>query len=425
MKNFIFIFLTLILVSGCTQQQKTEEWIRDLSPISPEEVGISSERLNRVDVLVNQYIEDGKFPGAVVQISRRGKTVYSKSYGLSNAEDNLPMNVDNIFRIASQTKAITTVALMTLYERGEFLLDDPVHLYIPEFKDPTILVSLDRETGEMVTEPAKGQITIRHLLSHTSGIGYGFINPDLKYIYDKNGVIDGLSLSSETLDNVIPKLGQLPVLFEPGSGWEYGMNTDVAGYLVEVISGQTLSDYFEEHIFQPLGMEDTYFYLPDSKSSRLVPVYESTEDGFELPEGNDTNYPVEGSKTFYSGGGGLSSTAKDYSIFMEMLMNDGIFNGAQVLGKKTIELMVTNQIGDLRIWDGAPFGLGFRLTSSEQIHESPSSLGNYAWGGIFNTRYWLDPKEDLTVAIMLQMLPFAHPEFHQKMQVLVYQSLVE
>ncbi len=418
-------FISLILISGCTQQQKTEEWTRDLSPISPEEVGISSERLNRIDVLVNQYIDDGKFPGAVVQISRKGKTVYSKSYGSSDIEGNLPMNIDNIFRIASQTKAITTVALMTLYEHGKFLLDDPVHLYIPEFEDPTILVSLDRETGKMVTEPAKGQITIRHLLTHTSGIGYGFINPDLKYIYDKNGVIDGLKPTNETLDRVIPKLGEQPVLFEPGERWEYGLNTDVAGYLVEVLSGQSLADYFEEHIFQPLGMEDTYFYLPDDKSTRLVPVYSSTEEGFDLPEGNETNYPIEGSKTYFSGGGGLSSTAKDYSIFMEMLLNDGKFNGAQVIGKKTIELMITNQIGDLSIWDGSSFGLGFRLTGKEQVHESPSSIGNYEWGGIFNTRYWLDPKEDLTVAVMLQMLPFEHPEFHQKMQVLVYQSLVE
>ena len=421
--SFLVCILCTLLI-GCNPS-KNETWNRDLALVVPESVGISSDRLNRIDDVINQYISENKFPGAVVQINRKGKTVFNKAYGLRDAEQNLLMNPNNIFRIASQTKAITTVALLTLYEEGKFLLDDPLHNYIPEFKDPNILVSLDKGSGEIVTKPAESQITIRQILTHTSGIGYGFLSPDLQYIYEKNGVIDGLTLNDETLGNVIPRLAQQPILFEPGSQWSYGLNTDVAGYLVEVLSGQSLSDYFDEHIFRPLGMEDTYFYLPEEKADRLVPVYQSAEEGFILTEGNGNNYPIEGSQSYYSGGGGLSSTVKDYSIFMEMLMNDGYSNGSQILGKKTIELMITNQIGDLKIWGGAPFGLGFRLTSEEQNHLAPGSVGIYAWGGIFNTKYWMDPKEDLSAVIMLQMYPFDHPEFHEKMQVLVYQALVD
>lgn len=399
---------------------------RDLDRVSPEAVGFSSERLTRIDDVIGEYISDKKIPGAVVRISRHGKTVYSKAYGMSDVENNIPMREDHIFRIASQTKAITSVALMMLYEQGKFLLDDPVSTYIPEFANTQILEDFNEETGEVTTRPAEKEITIRQLLNHTSGIAYGFMHPTLSKVYANAGVIDGLTTDPHTLSEIIPKLGQQPVLFEPGSRWLYGLNTDVVGYLVEVLSGQPLDEFFSQHIFQPLGMVDTYFYLPPEKHERLTSLYFTGENGFELseiPEGD--NYPIEGSMSYFSGGAGLVSTADDYSRFMEMLLNGGSFNGAQILGRKTIDLMTTNQTGELGTWRSNPFGLGFEIIEEDRTFVQSSSAGNFSWGGIFNTSYWMDKEEDLSATLMLQIYPFSHGEIHDKFKVLVYQALVD
>lgn len=425
MKYIPAFFIAFLFIACQPQSTNENQIIPDLSEAPPESVGMSSTRLERIDNVLNEYVDNHWIPGAVAVVTRKGKVVYKKSFGYKNVEQNQPMKTDDIFRIASQTKAITTVALMMLYEEGKFLLDDPVHQYIPEFEDPTVLVEIDLEIGKYETEPAKSQITIRQLLTHTSGIGYGFIHPKMNFFYEPAGIPDGFVVSDATLGDKIILLAKQPLLFEPGSDWAYGLNTDVAGYLVEVLSEMTLQEYFSEKIFKPLGMDDSHFYLPEDKLDRLVTIYESTEDGIKPSEEDSYNYPFEGGMSYFSGGAGISATAMDYTRFMQMLLNGGELNGKRLLGRKTIDLITTNQIGDLRIWGGAEFGLGFALVTDEQKHLTLNSVGNYAWGGYFSTTYWMDPEEELSATLMTQMAPTTHGEVHDKFHVLVYQAIID
>jgi CubicO group peptidase (beta-lactamase class C family) len=382
-----------------------------LKEAAPENAGMSAARLHNVDSLLLRYVNDGRLPGATALIARDGKIVYYKSYGMSDLETREPLERDDIYRIASMTKAVTSTAAMILYEEGKFSLDDPVSKYLPEFKNMKVLREYNRETGAMITEPAKSEITVRQLLNHTSGIDYGPISSseDMKLIFKKANILALASTENVALKENMQRLAALPLRHHPGEKWTYGMNTDVLGYLVETLSGMSLADFFRTRIFEPLGMKDTYFYLPDSKKNRLVPVYTETGNPKKLQklheqEGLDLDYPIKGAKKLYMGGAGLSSTAMDYAIFLQMFLNGGEYSGQRILSRKTVELMTTNQIGDLGMWDpNDKFSLAFSIVTKGNVWREPGSEGKFGWGGYFSTHYAADPKERLVMVLMKQM----------------------
>jgi CubicO group peptidase (beta-lactamase class C family) len=349
--------------------------------------------------------------------------VHNKAFGWKNIERKELMSTSDIFRIASQTKAIVSVGLMMLYEQGKFLLDDPVSMYIPSFKDVKVLDSLILKDSSYTTRPAKREITIRHLFTHTSGFTYE--NP----YYVKSGLPFYNSSNNGTIEDMVNKLVQLPVKHDPGSAFTYGLSTDVCGYLIEVISGLKLDVYLKKNIFDPLGMKDTYFYLPEDKAGRLVTVYEKASKSSPIQLTRYTQnqeFPVKGAKKYFSGGAGLCGTIEDYARFCQMLVNGGKFNNNQIIGRKTVDLMTRNQIGDLVInKEGDKFGLGFQLFMPRGANARfLSSTGAYRWGGMYCTDYVVDPEEDMICLFYTNVHPFAqHGEILEKFRTLVYQAL--
>ena len=399
-----------------------------LQPGDPAALHFSADRLRRIDKLVKQYIDSGWIKGADAFIARNGKVVYNKAFGVADAEKNVPMKTDAIFRIASQTKAITSVAVMMLYEEGKLLLDDPISKYIPSFAHPRVLAEFNPKDSSYTTIPAKREITIRDLLTHTSGIDYAQIGSDkMKAIYAKAGIQAGFVTDKIRLADAINKLGTLPLVHQPGERFTYGLNIDVLGYLVETLSGKSLAQFFKERIFEPLGMNDTYFYLPKSKFNRLAQVYVPDKHN-HLNKWNASTFPgvsadyplVDG--TYYSGGAGLSSTTRDYAIFLQMLLNNGVYNGHRVLARHTVEMMTMNQIGDLNLGRDK-FGLGFEITTRLGQARLGQTEGSFSWGGFFGTVYWADPKEHLVCLFFVQEWPFPHGELTDKFRVLVYSAL--
>jgi CubicO group peptidase (beta-lactamase class C family) len=386
------------------------------------ENGMSPERLQRIDNLINEHVTKGQIPGAVVFIARNGKIVYHKAYGYSDIENKISLKKDDIFRIASQTKAITSLAVMMLFEEGKFLLDDPLSRYIPEFKNPKVLSNLNWADTTHSTVPAKSELTIRQLLTHTSGIDYASIgSQEFKAIYAKAKIPSGIGSSAMVLADKMKVLGSLPLKHHPGEQYTYGLNTDVLGYLVEVLSGQSLDQFFKTRIFQPLGMNDTYFYLPKEKYNRLVYLYETKNGSLSKMissayDGSNPQYPILAG-TYYSGGAGLSSTTEDYAKFLQLFLNKGEYNGVRLLSRKTVELMLTNQTQPPIT---NQFGLGFGLETDKNDYQSIVSLGSFSWGGAFNTHYWADPKEKLVSMIFTNM--YASPVWNigDKFKVLVY-----
>lgn len=430
-KNLQFVFCIFILhffLIGCQVQKEQSDLSEESDTLQvgkPESVGMSSERLARIDHLLLEYIEEKKLPGATCLIARHGKVVYHKSFGYRDIELRDSLQVEDIYRIASMTKAVTTVAFMMLYEEGHFLLDDPISNYIPEFKNPVILQDLNEKDSTYVSSPSKKEITIRQLLNHTSGIGYGGVDKRLGMLYSKSGIIDGgIAKTGKTLEESVRDLAKMPLLHEPGEKFLYGLNTDVVGYLIEIISGQKLDKFFQDKIFAPIGMEDTYFSIPGEKKERFVTLYEDARD-FDLrrSENDQYNYVLETEVTYLSGGGGLVSTALDYGRFLQMLLNDGKYDGVQFLSRKTIDLMTSNQVGEL--WGDRFFGLGFGITTARNTADLPSSEGSYWWSGIYNTRFWVDPSEGLVAVFMTQMHPIQHYDIHDKFQILTYQAIAD
>jgi CubicO group peptidase (beta-lactamase class C family) len=379
--------------------------------------------LIRIDKMIQQGIDSGWIAGAVGFIARDGKIVYNKSFGVSDIEAKTPMHADDIFRIASQTKAITSVALMMLFEEGKFLLDDPISKYIPEFANPAVIDKYNESDTSFTPVKANREITIRDLLTHTSGIDYaGIGSSTMNAVYAKGGIFAGFGDEKFVLGDNIKKLAKLPLIHQPGESFTYGLNVDVLGYLIEVLSGETLDQYFHRHIFEPLGMNDTYFYLPSDKYKRLVKVITEDSNHHLVNARTDfINYPmVKGS--YYSGGAGLSSTIKDYAIFLQMMLNKGEYNGKRLLARRTVELMTTNQIGNLNVGKDK-FGLGFEITTAQGQAILGISEGSFSWGGYFGTTYWADPKEKIVALIFCQQSPLRHGEIQNKFKALVYQSL--
>ncbi|MFT3826036.1 MAG: serine hydrolase [Chitinophagaceae bacterium] len=398
---------------------------------SPEAAGFSTQRLTRIDKVINEYVDKGKINGAVALIVRNGKIAYYKSFGYDDIKAETPLKKDAIFRIASQTKAITSVAIMMLYEEGKFMLDDPISNYIPEFRKPRVLDQYNAKDTTYTTLPAKREITIRDLLTHTSGIGYAQIGSrEATAIYAKAGVVGGIGVDNILLADKMKILGTLPIFHQPGEKFTYGLNTDVLGYLVEVVSGLSLDEFLKTRIFEPLGMKDTYFYLPKDKQSRLVSLY--TEDSIGKAVKMPAQYSLNGTLnrdypnsdgTYFSGGGGLSSTIYDYAIFLQMLLNGGEYNGKRLLAPNTVRMMTMNQIGDID--RGAnKFGLGFGITTAKGSALLPTQEGTFEWGGMFSTTYWVDPKEKLVALIYRNVYPTRYGSLANIYKVLVYQAMV-
>lgn len=420
--NRIYGLFLLVFVS-CQQPVETK---KTLTPAQPESIGMSTARLARLDSTFTKWVDAGWMNGALALIARDGKIVYHKATGYNNIETKEPLKADGIYRIASQTKAITSVAVMMLWEEGKFLLDDPVSKYIPSFANQTVLDKFNTKDTTYTTIPAKRATTIRDLLTHTSGIGYAQIgSPEANAIYAKNNITAGLYVSGDRLEDAMNRLGPLPLMHQPGAQWTYGLNTDLLGRLVEVWSGKTLDAFFTERIFKPLGMHDTYFNLPAEKASRLVNFYQEDSTGLKLQPKVfgvlDMSYPLK-EKTYFSGGGGLSSTIYDYAIFLQMLLNGGEYNGVRLLSRNTIRMMTMNQINELHLGHNK-FGLGFAVQTEKGSAIEPLSEGSYSWGGAFSTVYWVDPKEKMVVLLYRQMWGVHDDEIDAKFNTLVYQAL--
>lgn len=393
----------------------------------PEEVCISSSRLLCINKMLEQAIVNNEIPGAVALIARNGKIIYHEAFGYLDAEKQKKLEINSIFRIASQTKAITSTAVMMLWEEGGFKLDDPISNWIPEFKNPRILDSLHPD-GSYTSNPAKNEITIRHLLTHTSGLGYGEIDGDerFKKLYRNVGIVDLFTTEDVTISNNIKKLASLPLHHEPGAKYYYGENLDVLGYFIEIISGMPFDEFLRQRLFDPLGMNDTYFYLPNHKKHRLVDVLTKKDDKWvEYPiTYYDPDYPIKGSMSYFSGGAGLVSTAADYAKFLQMYLNVGVYGNTRLLSRKTIELIMTNQVEDLWANDGKYYGLAFSILDEEGVEMGGmGSIGTFDWGGYFNTLYCADPVENLIAIIMKQTYDIGNDDTTQKFRALAFQSI--
>ncbi|PPK87672.1 CubicO group peptidase (beta-lactamase class C family) [Neolewinella xylanilytica] len=419
--------LILLFSLGLTAQTATSQDSPPLTTADPATVGMSAERLARIDEMLTTAIEEDEVPGAVALVARRGKIVYHKAFGDASA-DGEELERDAIFRIASQTKAITSTAVMMLWEQGLFQLDDPIANYLPVFAETGVLDTL-YEDGTFETRPVSTPITIRHLLTHTSGLGYGVIDgdPRFKRMYDEAGVTDLFTTEEITIEESVRKLATLPLHHDPGSKYTYSEGLDVLGYFIEVLSGMPLDEYFRTHIFEPLGMEDTWFYLPEDKYDRLVSIQRPTDDGWENYPTTfyDPDYPIKGARSFFSGGAGLSSTAEDYATFLQLYLNGGELNGVRLLSRTTVEAILSNQIGRLR-GPGADYGLAFGLVNETgESLGGKSSAGTFEWGGYFNTQYFADPEEELIGILMKQTQATSKDQTAWKFRILVGAAIAD
>jgi CubicO group peptidase (beta-lactamase class C family) len=423
MKKHFLAFLILFLHINLLLGQKITK------ALGPEIVNVSFEKLKKIDREMQHWVEKGWMNGGVGLIIRNGKIVYHKALGVNDFDTKTPLKNDDIFRIASQTKAITSVAIMILYEEGKLLLDDPVSKYIPAFKKQTVLDKFNAADTTYSTVPALKEITIRELLNHTSGIGYANIGTkEANAIYSKNNITAGLGEKDNSLLATMERLGRLPLMHQPGARFTYGLNTDLLGCLVEVISGKSLEEFFKTRIFEPLGMKDTYFNLPQEKAGRLVNLFREDSTGKLIKELTgmlngpvSVNYPLQ-KHTYFSGGAGLSSTVLDYGIFLQMLLNNGKYNGNQLLSRNSVRIMTRNQIGNIP-FGGDKFGLGFAVVTKEGSGKSLSRTGTFSWGGAFSTSYWADPKEKMIVIFYRQLLGSTHGDVAEKFKTLAYQAI--
>ena len=412
------------LLAGCTAAAQ------QLPVASPESVGLSSERLARISAAVERSIAEKRIAGAVTLVARRGHVAWLKAQGMMDREAGKPMDADALFRICSMSKPITTLAAMMLYEEGKFLLDDPVSKYIPEFKNPKVLVK--PASGPPYTIPASREITIRNLMTHTSGLTYHW-NADLGQMYRDANVAHGLLAYDGTIGDNVKRLAGLPLLFNPGDRFEYSLGVDVLGYLIEVLSGKPLDEFFRARIFEPLDMRDTYFYPPEDKVKRLATAYTwYPENGLNrfpdtpIVEGAfsySADYPYHGPKKLFAGGAGLCSTAMDYARFCQMMLDGGKAGGTRLISRKTVELMTTDRLG--KIGPDQSFGLGFGIDGVKTPLAELGSPGEYNWGGFFYTAFVIDPKEQMITIFMAQLHPTGDLTLDRLIHVLAYQAITD
>ena len=419
-KTTLLVMAVLLLVQLLPAQE--------LPTAKPEEVGFSSKRLDRLDEAFTDYVKNEKMAGSVILLARKGKVCYFKSFGYRDKESKSAMGKETIFRIASQTKAIVSTGIMILQEEGKLLIQDPVGKYIPEFSETT--VAEPKEGGGYEVVKAKRAITIRDLLTHTSGIGYGHGPAAEEW---KKADIQGWYFAhrDEPVGKTIERMAALPMDAQPGSKWVYGYSVDVLGVVIERASGMPLDQFLKDRIFDPLGMNDTHFYLPKNKMARLATVY-SPKEGEPLKpapkEGtmNSQGAYVDGPRKSFSGGAGLLSTATDYFLFLQMLANGGTLNGKRILSSRTVDLMTVDHLSDNVFFRGGEgFGLGFNVVTDQGKRGFQGSVGEYGWGGAYGSTYWVDPAEELVVVYFTQLRPGSIEKDQLMLRALVYQALVD
>jgi CubicO group peptidase (beta-lactamase class C family) len=390
--------------------------------------GLAPDRLARLDKVLQQYVDENRAAGIVAVVLRDGRPVYERAFGWRDKESNQRMTTDTIFRIASQTKALTSVAVLALMEEGKLGLADPVSRFIPSFAKTSVGV---RGDAGLTLVPAKRQITIRDLLTHTAGISYG-TNADIAKLYEAKGLGPAAGYGWYTADKdeaiceTMERLGTLPFVAQPGEQYVYGYNTDVLGCIVERASGAPLDRFIRDRITGPLGMKDTHFFLPAEQRNRLAAVYASGRDGqiTRAPEGaRGQGHYVDGPRRSFAGGAGLLSTARDYARFLEMIRNGGALDGVRILSPRTVKLMTTDQIGELYPTEGLGFGLGFEVTERYGA-KGMDGVGAFGWGGAYGTEYRVDPESRLVMVMMVQLLPNS-TDLRSRFTTLVYQSLLD
>ena len=423
---------TVLLLAVCIAASAQTTSIKHSSPLretAAKKAGMSAERLSRLDRMFEQAVAEGDVPGVVALVARHGKIVYYQAFGLADNASGRALKRDDIFRIASQTKAITSTAVMMLWEEGKFRLDDPISKYIPEFKNPQVLDTYDA-ADKYTTKPAKSEITIRHLLTHTSGLGYGEIDGDARFkeIYRHAGIIDAFTTKAVTIGDNVKKLAKLPLHHNPGEKFTYSEGLDVLGYLIEIASGMPFDAFLRQRLFDPLAMHDTWFYLPEAKAARLVPVQRPKDGQWErFPvTWYDPEYPVTGARMFFAGGAGLSSTAEDYATFLQMYLNGGELGGKRILSRKTVETIMANQVGELLggRTGATHYGLAFGvLTETGQAQGGKGSAGTFEWGGYFNTQYFADPREQVLGVLMKQTQGTSRDRTSELFRLLVMQAI--
>lgn len=409
-----------------------------LDKVDPELVGVSLERLNRVSEISKNYVSDGRVPGIVTMIARKGKLIYFEAFGNRGVKSKVKIKKNDLFRIYSMTKPITAIAAMQLYEKGKFQLNDPITKYLPELDN----LKRYNSKGELID--VKTEITMQQLLTHTAGFTYGWGGGpvDEKYQEVKLWESDG---SKEFID----KVSSLPLLFEPGTKWHYSIAVDITGVIIERLSGKTFSEYLSDNIFTPLGMKDTFFEVPNNKLNRFLPNHYYNKTNNSLGTINEDTTKISAGSNyekvkFYSGGGGLVSTAMDFMIFSECVRNGGIYNGKRIIGPKTVKFMTKNHLsgslsgkggsGESPSWDttsldqaesdGFGFGLGFGLVTDSVKRSIIGSDGEYSWGGAAGTIFWIDPVEEISVISMIQLMSSPWP-LREELKVATYQSLIE
>ncbi|MDD9971061.1 MAG: serine hydrolase [Myxococcales bacterium] len=395
-----------------------------LAEASPESVGMSSERLQRIGEVVDRYVDQRLIPGAITLVARRGKIVHFEAHGFMDAEAQRPMQKDTLFRIASMTKPITSVALMMLWEEGKLQLDDPVSKFLPEFDDQKVSTTSDAsgKTGKLV--PVTRKATVRDLLTHTAGLANNYVGNVEAY----KEVAD--VRPDDTLETLIKRLAALPLNYQPGAQWQYSAATDVVGRLVEVLSGQNLDEFMRQRIFEPLDMPDTHFFLADTKGQRLAAQYTPDPQGkiqLQDPGSEDSRW-IKGPKRVFRGAGGLVSTTRDYLRFQQMMLDGGQLDGVRLLAPSTVSLMFENHTGDLPLWLPGPgygFGLGYAVITDRGAAATPSSQGTVGWGGAYCTRFWIDREAELIGILMTQVRPYTHLNVREDFRTAVYQAILE
>lgn len=399
----------------------------DFDSARPEQLGMSSDRLERLDAVLKSYVENKQLAGQVVIVLRNGRLAFSAANGMQDIEAGIPMAEDSMFRIASQTKAIVSTGIMILHERGDLDISHSLERYIPEWKDMQVAVA--KESGGYDLESARSSITLRNLLTHTGGMSYGGGPAQDKW---EEAGFQGWYFADreEPVGDTIARMGSLPLDEHPGERWIYGYNTDILGAVIEKASGMNLNSFLQKEIFEPLGMEDTHFYLPESKRDRLATVYRpKAGGGIEArPETNGMNSQGmydKGPRVSFSGGAGLLSTANNYAKFLQMTLNGGELNGERILSRKTIELMTTDHLGDIPFRDGMGFGLGFSVVTDLGQRGSLGSVGEYGWGGAYHSTYWVDPEEELVVVYLTQIIPATGLDDYAKLRSGIYQAIID
>ena len=400
---------------------------QELSTAKPEDVGFSTDRLKRIDEMFTNYVKENEMAGSVILVERKGKVAYYKAFGYRDKEANARMETGSIFRIASQTKAIVSAGIMMLQEEGKLLIQDPVSRFIPEFKNTTVAVSKNGGGYDIVK--AEREMTIHDLLTHTAGIGYGGGVAAEEW---KKAGNQGFYFADrdEPIAETVKRMAALPMEAQPGERYVYGYSTDILGVVIERASGMPLDQFLTKRIFEPLGMSDTYFFLPKEKVSRLAKVY-MPKEGEPLKAAPVTGtiesqgQYVDGPRKSFSGGAGLVSTAKDYYLFLRMIANGGELNGKRLLSSRTVKLMTINHTGTAFDRPGLGFGLGFEVVLDQGQRGTYGSVGQFGWGGAYGSTYWVDPAEEMIVLYFTQVRPGAIVKDQLALRSLIYQALMD